>query len=122
MQITTTTSRPANITFLRSTFAFISISAYFYTAFDIHNCLNGYVGDVSQKQAETKSANDHSSAKPSSVSVAASRLERLTMHQERYKYLPPAPSTNHYVRDELCADSAQTTTHSYPSSAEVRNR
>jgi hypothetical protein len=105
MQITTTTSRPANITFLRYTFAFISIAAYFYTAFDIHNSLNGYVGDVSQKQAETKSANDHSSAKPSLVSVAASRLERMTMYQERYKYLPPAPSTNHSVRDELCGFS-----------------
>ena len=31
-----------------------------------------------------------SAIKPSSVSVAASRLARMTMYQERYKYLPPA--------------------------------
>eukprot|EP00978_Attheya_sp_CCMP212_P032519 scaffold127432_cov59-Attheya_sp.AAC.2 len=114
MQITTgttTSSRPAKRRFRRSTFAFIFIAGGYllYTALDTHNCLDGsvYVGDVSQKpQAKTKSANnDHSSAKPSSISVAASRLERMTMYQERYKYLPAAPYTNHSVRDEVCGFS-----------------
>mmetsp|Transcript_11699 Transcript_11699/g.21278 ORF Transcript_11699/g.21278 Transcript_11699/m.21278 type:complete len:379 (-) Transcript_11699:32-1168(-) len=117
MQITTgtaTTSRPAKRRFRSCTFVFIfilAIAAYlnFYAALDAHNCLNGYVGDVSQMpQAETKSANDHSSAKPSasvSVPVAASRLERMTLYQERYKYRPPAPYTNHSVRDEVCGFS-----------------
>ena len=107
MQIANT--RLAKRTFLGYTLAFILIAAYCYTALDIHNFLNDYVGAVSQKQTETMtSANDEHTNKPASsvpVAVAASRLERMTMYQERYKYLPPAPYTNHSLREEVCGFS-----------------
>lgn len=38
-------------------------------------------------------------------SFAASRQERMAMYQERYKYKPPEPYTNHSARDELCGVS-----------------
>jgi len=44
------------------------------------------------------------------VSFAASRLDRMTMYEERYKYLPPAPYTNHSRRDDVCGSSPDYTT------------
>lgn len=41
----------------------------------------------------------------SKTSFAASRHKRMTMYQERYKYQPPQPYTNHTARDELCGAS-----------------
>eukprot|EP00521_Asterionellopsis_glacialis_P006617 CAMPEP_0195284838 /NCGR_PEP_ID=MMETSP0707-20130614/2893_1 /TAXON_ID=33640 /ORGANISM="Asterionellopsis glacialis, Strain CCMP134" /LENGTH=315 /DNA_ID=CAMNT_0040344239 /DNA_START=173 /DNA_END=1120 /DNA_ORIENTATION=- len=35
-------------------------------------------------------------------SAPSARLERMKMYQERYKYQPPAPYSNHSARDQLC--------------------
>jgi hypothetical protein len=48
--------------------------------------------------------NDHQS-------FAASKLERMAMYKERYKYQPPAPYTNHTARDALCGVSPEYTTY-----------
>jgi len=44
-------------------------------------------------------------------SFAASKLERIAMYKERYKYQPPAPYTNHTARDTLCGVSPDYTTY-----------
>mmetsp|Transcript_18121 Transcript_18121/g.27423 ORF Transcript_18121/g.27423 Transcript_18121/m.27423 type:complete len:344 (-) Transcript_18121:64-1095(-) len=42
---------------------------------------------------------------PISQSPVASRLKRLRMYEERYNYKPPAPYTNHTLRDLICGRS-----------------
>ena len=106
---------------LALSFIFAATYCMYYAALDIHGFLNDYVNTVSQQhQAETMtSANgEHANNEPAvassvassvavavPVAVAASRLERMTMYQERYKYLPPAPYTNHSLREEVCGFS-----------------
>ena len=55
---------------------------------------------------------DHDIQEPNDQqSFAASKLERIAMYKERYKYQPPAPYTNHMARDTLCGVSPDYTTY-----------
>eukprot|EP00554_Chaetoceros_debilis_P015359 CAMPEP_0194124720 /NCGR_PEP_ID=MMETSP0150-20130528/59092_1 /TAXON_ID=122233 /ORGANISM="Chaetoceros debilis, Strain MM31A-1" /LENGTH=369 /DNA_ID=CAMNT_0038818501 /DNA_START=240 /DNA_END=1349 /DNA_ORIENTATION=- len=55
-------------------------------------------------------------------SFAASKLERIAMYKERYKYQPPAPYTNHTARDTLCGASPDYTTYFTDGTIKYRSR
>ena len=55
-------------------------------------------------------------------SFAASKLERIAMYKERYKYQPPAPYTNHTARDTLCGVSPDYTTYFTDGTIKYRSR
>jgi len=55
-------------------------------------------------------------------SFAASKLERIAMYKERYKYQPPAPYTNHTVRDTLRGVSPDYTTYFTDGTIKYRSR